>query len=344
MVTLPESSKSPPAVEIVPPERKTRLPQGSPIIQAQNASVVFRDRVGLFDMTLDIPRGIIFSLIGPSGSGKTTTVRMLTGLYKPTRGTVRVIDQDPTKFTTKTREQIGYMPQQMVLYPQLTTLENLNFVASLYGMFPIGRGKRLRSLLDFVELEDARHRLAGQLSMGMQRRLAIAAALVNDPQLIFADEPTAGIDPILRAKFWDNFRQLRDEGRTLFITTQYVGEAAYCDYVGVMRKGRLVEMDTPENLKRKAMGGDVIRLVVDKTHEREAMRLLDLEPDVMQVQRSLRQPGELLVYTADAARTMPELVMHLNGGSGIQLQTMEKYEPPFDEIFVNLIRQDEENA
>ena len=132
------------------------------------------------------------------------------------------------------------MPQQSALYPQLTTIENLNFVASLYGIFPLGRGKRLHALLEFVELYDARNRLVSQLSTGMQRRLAIAAALVNEPQLIFADEPTAGIDPILRAKFWNNFRQLRDEGRTLFITTQYVGEAAYCDYVGVMRAGRLI--------------------------------------------------------------------------------------------------------
>src|SRR4029079_11244091 len=145
--------------------------------------------------------------------------------------------------------------------PQLSVWENLNFVASLYGMPLLGRGKRLNSLLDFVELSEHKRKLGTQLSGGMQRRLAVAAALVNDPILIFADEPTAGIDPVLRAKFWENFRALREQGRTLFVTTQYVGEAAYCDFVGVMRDGRLIEMDTPQNLRRKAQGGEVIRLV-----------------------------------------------------------------------------------
>lgn len=319
------------------------LPEAHPIIETKHATVQFGQSVALHDLTITMPPGIIFGLIGPSGCGKTTTVRLLTGLYKPTQGEVRVLDENPVKFRTRTRERIGYMPQQFVLYPQLSVWENINFVASLYGMPLFGRRKRLNELLELIELSGDRNKLGSQLSGGMQRRLALAAALVNDPHLIFADEPTAGIDPVLRAKFWDNFRELRAKGRTFFVTTQYVGESAYCDYVGVMREGRLIELDTPGNLRRKALGGEVIRLVVDTEHEREAMRRLDALPEVNQVQRSYRTPGHLYVYTNDAATTLPALVTHLDGGSGIQVQMIEKYEPPFDDVFVRLMKQDENN-
>lgn len=319
-------------------------PEAPPIIESLNATLHFGKEIGVQDLTFTVAPGTIFGLIGPSGSGKTTTVRMLTGLYKPSQGEVRVLNENPAKFKSKTRESISYMPQQFVLYPQLSVWENLNFVASMYGMSPFRRGNKLNELLDFVELRDHKRKLGSQLSGGMQRRLAVAAALVNDPVLMFADEPTAGIDPVLRAKFWDKFRQLRAEGRTLFVTTQYVGEAAYCDYVGVMRGGRLIELDTPQNLRRKALGGEVIQLVVDMPHQRKALQLLDAHPAVNQVQRSMHVPGELLVYTDDAATTLPLLMTMLNGDSGVQVQTIEKYEPPFDDIFVNLMKEDGDRA
>ncbi len=347
MANLIDSVLEPPkvtATPLPPANAPEVVPDKRPIIVTDNANMLFAPDLGVFDLTLSIPRGTIFGLIGPSGCGKTTTVRMLTGVYKPTSGAVRVLDEAPQLFSTRTRERIGYMPQQFVLYPQLTTWENLNFVASLYGLPFLGRHKRLEPLLDFVELQDARNRLVSRLSHGMQRRLAVAAALVNDPILIFADEPTAGIDPVLRHKFWDNFRALREQGRTLFVTTQYIGEAAYCDYVGIMRNGRLIECDTPENLRRKALGGEVIRLVVDVPHVRDAMRRLDAHPAVNQVQRSQREPGQLFVYTDDAAATLPALVTYLNGDSGIQVQLIDRYEPPFDDVFVKLLEEDAENG
>ncbi len=316
-------------------------PAAAPLIETHNASVHFGKTVALQELSLTVPQGTIFGLIGPSGCGKTTTVRLLAGLYKPTEGEVRVLGEIPTQFKMETRERIGYMPQQFVLYPQLSVWENLNFVASLYGMPLLKRNNRLNELLDFVELRNHKRKLGSQLSGGMQRRLAVAAALVNQPTLIFADEPTAGIDPVLRAKFWENFRALREQGCTLFVTTQYVGEAAHCDYVGVMREGRLLHLDTPENLRRKALGGEVIRLVVDTPHVRDALVRLDAHPAVNQVQRSYREPGQLFVYTDDAATTLPTLVTHLDSGSGIQVRSIDKYEPPFDDVFVNLVKTDE---
>lgn len=333
----------PPTAQPVAPPSPPPAASSPYIIQVENVSLNFGSQVGLEALTFSLPPGIIFGLIGPSGCGKTTTVRTLSGLYKPTSGEVRVLGEDPTKFRTRTREKIGYMPQQFVLYPQLSVRENINFVASLYGMPLFKRRERIQSLMDFVELTDSDRKLGSQLSGGMQRRLAVAAALVNDPQLIFADEPTAGIDPVLRAKFWDNFRSLRDQGRTLFVTTQYVGEAVYCDYVGVMRAGRLIDLDTPQNLRRKALGGEVLSLVVDPARARDAMRALDAHEAVNEVRRA-GEPGHLLVYTDDAATTMPLLLNLLNTDTGITVQMMDKYDPPFDDVFVNLMNRDVQNG
>src|SRR5439155_22840133 len=134
--------------------------------------------------TFEVPTGIIFGLIGPSGCGKTTTVRLLTGVYKPDHGTLQVLGRVPSKFSPRTRERIGYMPQQFVLYPNLTVWENLNFVASLYGIGWRRRRQRIPALLDFVGLGDARRRLGSQLSGGMRRRLVLASALLNDPVIL----------------------------------------------------------------------------------------------------------------------------------------------------------------
>src|SRR5512132_3088313 len=158
-------------------------PQGPShsIIQVDQVEKAFGEDAGVFDLTFEVPAGTIFGLIGPSGCGKTTTVRLMTGVYKPDSGSLTVLGRVPSKFSARTRERIGYLPQQFVLYPNLTVWENLNFVASLYGMGYFSRRKRLRYALDLVELSDARGRLGSELSGGMQRRLELACALVHDP-------------------------------------------------------------------------------------------------------------------------------------------------------------------
>ena len=246
--------------------------------------------------------------------------------------------------TTRLRKQIGYMPQHFVLYPNLTVWENLNFVASLYGMGYFSRRKRLQYALDFVELSDVRKRLSSQLSGGMQRRLELACALVHDPLLLFADEPTAGIDPLLRGKFWEHFRELRNQGRTLFVTTQYVGEAAYCDLVGVMRKGRLLYVDTPEGLRRKALGGEVISLLVTAARSLDALQLLQRHPAITDVRRSHTQPGLLYIYTEDAGATLPQIFELFKDHPEITIEQAQEYQPPFDDIFIRLMEQEEANS
>jgi ABC-2 type transport system ATP-binding protein len=205
------------------------------------------------------------------------------------------------------------------------------------------RRKRLRYALDLVELADVRNRLSSQLSGGMQRRLELACSLVHDPLLLFADEPTGGIDPVLRGKFWEHFRELRNEGRTLFVTTQYVGEAAYCDLVGVMRGGRLLHIDTPEGLRRTAMGGDVIKLVVNAPRSLDAIQLLQRHPAISDVRRSRTAPGLLYVYTEDSGATLPQIFELFKDHPDITIEQAQEYQPPFDDIFIRLMEQAEDN-
>ena len=164
----------------------------------ERATKRFGDAIAVDDISLTVPSGTILGVIGPSGAGKTTTVRMLTGALSPTEGEVRVLGEDPRRFRRQTRERIGYMPQQFTLYPDLTARENVDFVASLFGVLWRTRHRRTREVLELVDLWDVRGRRAGDLSGGMQRRLELACALVHDPALLFLDEPTAGIDPLLR--------------------------------------------------------------------------------------------------------------------------------------------------
>lgn len=312
---------------------------GPPAIDSQKASHKFSSDAGVYDLTFQVPRGVIFGLIGPSGCGKTTTVRMLTGMYKPTSGEMHVLGQQPYRFSAHTRGKIGYMPQQFVLYPMLTVAENFNFGAALYGLGPFKRMHRQHQLLKFVELYKERHRTTSKLSGGMQRRLQLACALAHDPEILFADEPTAGIDPVLRSKFWEHFRMLRDSGKTLFITTQYVGEAENCDLVGIMRDGRLLYIDTPEDLRRKAFGGDLVRLIVPEEKAREAAELLNHAPKVKDARRAFAQPNLILVSTEDAASTLPELVNVLRDHN-IDVIESEQYTSPFDEVFLELVKRE----
>jgi ABC-2 type transport system ATP-binding protein len=199
-----------------------------PVARLRGAGRTFDDVVALADVDLAIPRGSIVGVIGPSGAGKTTAIRLLTGAIKPTTGEVEVLGGDPTRLAARVRARIGCMPQHVSLYDDLTVTENLDFVASLYGLFLFRRRARIRALLDWLELTDARKRRAGDLSGGMRRRLQLACALVHDPELVFLDEPTAGIDPLVRQGIWRELHRLREAGRTLLVSCAAEPSAASC--------------------------------------------------------------------------------------------------------------------
>ncbi|MCB9078164.1 MAG: ABC transporter ATP-binding protein [Anaerolineaceae bacterium] len=306
-----------------------------PVIYTQNLSKQFGSEEAVKDVTFSIPEGTIFGFIGPSGSGKTTTLRLLTGLYRPTEGKIAVLNEAPSEFSRATQRKIGYMPQLFVLYDDLSVWENLNFVASLYGV-GFGRAKRLNELLDFVELSSHKDKVVRKLSGGMKRRLSLAATLIHRPKLIFLDEPTAGIDPVLRRKFWDHFQTIREQGQTLFITTQYVGEAAYCDYVGVLANGRLLMVDTPKNLRRRAYGGDIIKLRTADYVSPQVVAALRLLPFI-QGDVTRTGPQTLRIVTDNASTVIP-LLIDWAKEQHLTVESIEEDLPPFDDVFVELVK------
>jgi ABC-2 type transport system ATP-binding protein len=302
-----------------------------PAVVMRGVGRTFGDFAAVTDVSLEVAEGTILGLIGPSGSGKTTVVRMLTGTLRPTSGELRVLGEEPGHFRRRTRERIGYLPQSFVLYPDLTARENVSFVAALYGLFWRRRRARVRAVLELVELWEFRDRRAGRLSGGMQRRLELACALVHEPTLLFMDEPTAGIDPVLRQTIWEELHRLRDAGRTLLITTQYVGEAEYCDRVAVLRQGRLAALDAPEALRRRALGGEVIEV--------ETARLIDGAPLAeLDGITAVRQDGprNLFVTVADAGEATPRVLDAIVAQGGEVISSRE-YRPSFDDVFARLL-------
>jgi len=312
------------------------------VVDAQELTKTFGEEVAVNSLTMKVPRGTIFGFIGPSGCGKTTTVRLLTGIYKPTSGQVTVLGKQPIHFSKSDQEKIGYLIQNFVLYPELTVWENLNFAASFYGVGLFRRHGRLNKLLEFVELQENKGKLASALSGGMKRRLSLAATLVHNPELLFLDEPTAGIDPLLRRKFWDYFKDLQEQGHSLFITTQYVGEAAYCDLVGVMYEGKLLMVESPEELRRKAFGGDIIGIKTTEWIRYENRKKLESLPFVKGKVKVINdQEIELVVDEANTA--MPAL-MEAAKAARINVEKLEQISPPFDDVFVRLIEKEAANV
>lgn len=330
---------------MVTPEQEQQIDipeemQRPQVIKTRELTKVFSGETAVNSIDLEVPEGSIFGFIGPSGSGKTTTVRLLMGLYEPDGGEATVLGTRPDHFSRQDRERIGYLPQLFVLYPDLTVWENMNFAASLYGV-SFRRTKRLNELLDLVELREDKHKLVRNISGGMQRRLSLAATLIHDPDLVFLDEPTAGIDPILRKKFWDYFKELQTRGHTLFVTTQYVGEAGYCDFVGVMSEGHLLSVDTPEGLRREAYGGDIIKLGsterIDYDFRREVQELPELKSKILNA-----TDYELQLLVDDAATATPYLVEYFRDRRK-EVNTVEQYLPSYDDVFVKLIEKHRDN-
>ena len=288
---------------------------------------------GVFDLDIEIEEGSIVGFIGPSGCGKTTTMRMMTGVIAPDSGEIEVLGERPLNFRANTRARIGYMPQQSILYPELSLRENLNFAASLYGM-PYRRRRRINVVIDFVDLRGAMDRLPREASGGERRRVMLASTLMHGPDLLFLDEPTAGIDPVLRRKFWDRFQELAKGGRTIVVTTQYVGEAAYCDYVAVMSEGRILAVDTPEGLRHRAYGGEVIEVRFARYLTAEEATSLEALPEV--ISESWVEPGvvRLVVEDPEEARSA---VAHWAESQQIEMTKSEVYLAPFDDVFVELV-------
>lgn len=304
-----------------------------PTITARNLTKSWGEDTGLFDLDLDVEDGEIVALIGPSGSGKTTTVRLCTGILEADSGTIELLGEDPATMGAATRQRIGYLPQENVLYPTLTVRENMHIAASIYGIGPKDRKAAIDSALELVDLTDAADRRMSDASGGMRRRASLAAALVHRPDVLFLDEPTAGLDPVLRRSVWDHFTELKAAGTTLIVTTQYVGEAAYCDNVGVLSDGRLLALMPPEELRSHAYGGELLDVTFDAPPSRA---FLDEVGQRIEGTYTGTGPQSVRFLVADSGTATP-LVSEVCATHGINVIEAERFVPEFDDVFVKIV-------
>jgi ABC-2 type transport system ATP-binding protein len=283
-------------------------------------------------LDLEIPAGEVVGLIGPSGSGKTTTIRMITGSLAPTAGTLEVLGERPHAFRRRTRERIGYMPQLFSLYPDLSAGENVDFAAAMYGLVLWRRWRRKRAVLQLLSLWDVRGRRASQLSGGMKRRLELAAAMVHEPDLLILDEPTAGIDPLLRRTVWDELHRQRDRGVTAIVTTQYVTEAEECDRVALLSDGRLIAYGTPDELRRDALGGELVEVTMQGLFD---VGTLHRSPGVKSVRQTGPKTFELVVD--DAGTATPDAIQAM-AEAGTEVDSIRALRPTFEDVFTALVQ------
>ena len=231
------------------------IPQGKgaergPIITVKNLVKKFGTFVANDNLTFDVYRGEIFGFLGANGAGKTTALRILCGLSSPTSGEIKVAGFDVYKQTEKIKKNIGYMSQKFSLYEDLTVTENIQLYAGIYGISKSKRKEKEAELLKKLDLEEAKNKLIGGLPLGWKQKLAFSVAIFHDPKIVFLDEPTGGVDPVTRRKFWDLIYEAANNGITVFVTTHYMDEAEYCNRVSIMEAGKIEALDTPANLKK----------------------------------------------------------------------------------------------
>jgi daunorubicin resistance ABC transporter ATP-binding subunit len=280
-------------------------------------------------LSLTVQTGEIFGLLGPNGSGKTTTINMLSGLSTPTSGQVKVLGLDVRKQTRQVRQQLGAVPQETALYEELSAWANMDFHADLFGIPARDKAARITEMLKLVQLLERKDDAVGTFSGGMKRRLALGRALLHDPKLIYLDEPTLGVDVQARRAIWDYILALRDQGKTVLVTTNYLEEAeALCQRIAILDHGKLIAVDTPEHLKL-TYGGRVVEL--ETAPALAALDALRALPGVTGV----RQEGtHLAVSTTGADHVVPQIVNLVSQSA--ELRDLAIHEPALEEIFLRL--------
>ncbi len=300
-----------------------------PAIEVQDLCKSFRNFRAVDHLTLSVMQGEIFGLLGPNGSGKTTTINMISGLSVPTSGEVRVMGNDVRHNARQVHQILGSVPQETALYEELTAWANMDFHADLFGIPRKQKKERITKLLELVQLLDRKDSRVGTFSGGMKRRLALARALLHDPQLIYLDEPTLGVDVQARRAIWDYILALRDQGKTVLITTNYLEEAqVLCERVAIIDRGKLIEVDTPEHLKQ-TYGGSVIEVeTAPPVKDTTALRALAGVNDVV-------QEGTHLKITVQGTNNIAAQVITLLSQEG-EIKDIAIREPNLDEIFLLL--------
>jgi ABC-2 type transport system ATP-binding protein len=292
----------------------------------------FGDFTAVDEVSFQVRSGEVFGFLGPNGAGKTTTIKMLAGLLLPTSGAGRVAGFDLMTGTEGIKRSIGYMSQLFSLYGDLTVDENIRFFTGLYAVPPERRAARAAWVLDMAGLEEQRHRLTRELPLGWKQRLALGCAVLHEPPILFLDEPTSGVDPLSRRRFWDLIYSLADAGTTVFVSTHYMEEAEYCGRLALMNRGRLIALDTPRGL-REASREPLLELRVDSSHR--AVEALQGAPELREVGMFGRTVHATASDLEAARRRIPEILR----ARGIALLGMEPITPSLEDVFIASVRE-----
>jgi daunorubicin resistance ABC transporter ATP-binding subunit len=280
-------------------------------------------------LTLEVAQGEIFGLLGPNGSGKTTTINLISGLSTPTSGQVQVMGYQMPHYARQIRQMLGAVPQETALYEELSAWDNLDFHADLFGMAHTEKRERISQMLDLVQLQERKRSRVSTFSGGMKRRLALARALLHDPCLLYLDEPTLGVDVQSRRAIWDYILSLRDQGKTILITTNYLEEAqALCERIAILDRGKLIAVDTPEHLKQ-TYGGSVVEL--------ETVQRIDVADDLRALPgvKEVRADGTHFTVTTQGGGEVVPQIINLITQQG-ELHQIAVREPTLDEVFLQL--------
>jgi len=297
------------------------------VIKVENLTRRFGEFVAVDHINFEVHAGEVVGYLGPNGSGKTTTIRMLLGLLKPSDGGATVLGYDVSTQSEEVRARVGYMSQKFAIYDDLTTLENLTFYGGVYG---ITDKERIQHTLELVGLKGHESTLTKDMSTGWRQRLSLGIALVHEPKLLFLDEPTSGVDPTARRAFWDLIYELAGNGVTVLVTTHYMDEAEYCERVGVMRDGKLLAMDTPTNLKKSIITGDVWEVYASPLEKG-----LEILSAMEGVERVGLAGDHLRVISSNVQK---DALQGLLNGDGLDVEKIERGEPTLEDVFLSLAR------
>jgi len=291
----------------------------------------FGDFVAVDHVSFEVREGEIFGFLGPNGAGKTTTIKMLTGLLQPSEGQGRVADLDIRADHAAIKRKIGYMSQKFSLYGDLTVRENIDLFGGLYGVAGERLQRRRSWILEMAELNGAEERLTDELPLGWKQRLALGCAMVHEPPILFLDEPTSGVDPVARRRFWDLIDEMSRDGTTVFVSTHYMEEAEYCHRLALMNRGRLIALDTPRGL-RTTVVAHILEVRTDSAPE--ALRALSDRPGVLEVAMF----GRALHVTVEEGSDGPSLIRDALAAAGREVLGLHPVEPSLEDIFVSLVR------
>ncbi len=302
-----------------------------PAVEVRDLEKRFGRFVAVNRVSFDVPRGEVFGFLGPNGAGKSTTIRMLCGLLTPSGGSGTVAGLDIRRQSEAIKAKIGYMSQKFSLYQDLTVEENIDFYSGIYRIPAAEKRDRKEAVIDMAGLQEHRKKLAAVLSGGWKQRLALGCAVLHRPPIVFLDEPTSGVDPVSRRRFWDLIYQMSGEGVTVFVTTHYMDEAEYCDRLGLIYRGELIALGAPEQLKTQLMTDVVLEIACDRPEA--AMGLLDGLPGVEEV--ALFGNG---LHVVVANGTSAESLAGRLAEHGHRVERAARITPSLEDVFVSLIK------